>query len=57
MVESYGLDCASLQNDLVNFNQTPLFEACAIKDQEKALRLVNFFLAQSVDPRTEDKLN
>ena len=41
----------------MNFNQTPLFEACEIKDQEKALRLVNFFLAQGVDPRTEDKLN
>jgi ankyrin repeat protein len=39
MVDSYGLDCSTLQNDAVNFNQTPLFEAAAIKDQDKALRL------------------
>jgi hypothetical protein len=40
MVNSYGLDVSSVRNDAANFLQTPLFEACAIKDEEKALRLV-----------------
>lgn len=57
MVDSYGLDCATLQNDVINFHQTPLFEAAAIKDEDKALRLAQFFIEQGVDPKKEDKLN
>ena len=45
MVNTYGLEVSTIRNDAENFNQTPLFEACAIKDQDKALRLVQFLLS------------
>lgn len=32
MVQKFGLDVSQLQHDAANYNQTPLFEACAIKD-------------------------
>jgi len=57
MVNNYGLEVASLRNDAENFHQTPLFEACAIKDQDKALRLVQFLLSQGVNPAQSDDLN
>lgn len=57
MVNTYGLDVATLRNDAINFLQTPLFEACAIKDQERAFRLVKFLLEQGVNPSTQDELS
>lgn len=57
MVNQYGLDVSTLQNDAENFNQTPLFEACAAKDQEKALILAKFFIGQGVSPTQQDRLN
>lgn len=57
MVNNFGLDVSSVRNDAANFLQTPLFEACAIKDEDKALRLVQFLLDQGVSPHVHDELN
>jgi hypothetical protein len=57
MVNTFGLDVSSVRNDAANFLQTPLFEACAIKDEDKALRLVQFLLDQGVSPHVHDELN
>ena len=56
MVNQYGLDVASMRNDAANFMQTPLFDACAIKEQDKALKLVKYLLEQGVCPSTQDEL-
>lgn len=50
-----GIDVKHLIND-ASFDQTPLFEASACKDQDKALRLCNFFMEQGVACTTQDSL-
>jgi ankyrin repeat protein len=50
-----GLDISNLQNDQA-FKQTPLFDACAIKDQERCIKLVRFFIEKGVKATQEDSL-
>ena len=55
MVQRYGLDVANLRNEL-SYNQNAAFDACVLKDQMKAIRLVNYFINHGVDPAQEDGL-
>ena len=55
-VNTMGIDVKNLKNDAENFEQTPLFEACAVRDRASALNLVRYFLNAGVDPKQQDNL-
>lgn len=55
-VKSLGIDVKNLRNDRENFEQTPLFEACAIRDKSVALSIVRYLLQCGVDARQQDNL-
>jgi len=55
MTSQAGLDLKHILNDQC-FKQSVLFEACALKDEEKSLRLCKFFLQQGVLATTADDL-
>lgn len=55
-VKSMGIDVKNLRNDKENFEQTPLFEACALKSPSVALQLVKYLLDCGVDAKQQDNL-
>ena len=56
MVKHMGIDLQNLRNDEQSFRQTPLFEACALKDQAKSLQFVKYFIGHGVVATQQDDL-
>ena len=54
-IEKYSLDVSKIVDD--NFRHTPLYYSTLIKDEEQALKIMQYFIEKKVNPSYVDILN
>ena len=56
MITEMQIDVKNVVDELKNFSQTLLFQACVIRDPSQAFRMVQMLSAHGVDAKKEDTL-
>ena len=56
LVRESSIDVASVVDEAKNFSQTPVFQACILPDQDKAVKMIKVLTELGINPAKEDSL-